>query len=204
MLPALSSQVVLCFLTVWCHTPNPGPCHAPRCVAEDKAKTFCPCCVTENKGSITPGRGQEDPNSGKTDKFFNAGGAAQADMVRHVLSSITQAGYLDMPSCSETASSSWCFSFARDCGLPTHPAAMGSPWPKPRDSQKRSRGMLKRNAEEVYRLPTLQRQAAGQRGDKAGPGKGPVSLGRKLSDLGEQATKGAKSASGLKVCACSA
>jgi hypothetical protein len=35
----------------------------------------------EKKGTITPGRGQEDPNSGNTGSFFKAGGAAQADMV---------------------------------------------------------------------------------------------------------------------------
>ena len=40
---------------------------------------------TETKGTITPGRGQEDPNSGKFGSFFKAGGengTTQADMVR--------------------------------------------------------------------------------------------------------------------------
>ena len=39
----------------------------------------------ETKGTITPGRGQEDPNSGKFGSFFKAGGengTTQADMVR--------------------------------------------------------------------------------------------------------------------------
>jgi hypothetical protein len=74
----------------------------------------------EKKGEITPGRGQEDPNSGKTGNFFQAGGAAQADM----------------------------------------------------------------------------RQAAGQRGDQEGPGKGSVGIGQKLADLAGQATKGPGGAGG--------
>jgi hypothetical protein len=74
----------------------------------------------ETKGTITPGRGQEDPNSGKLGSFFKAGGAAQADM----------------------------------------------------------------------------RQAAGQRGDQEGPGKGSVGIGQKLQDLAGQATKGPGGAGG--------
>lgn len=38
--------------------------------------------AAEKKGSITPGRGQEDPASGDFGKFFKAGGTTQADMVR--------------------------------------------------------------------------------------------------------------------------
>ena len=48
-------------------------------------------------------------------------------------------------------------------------------------------------------LPTLQRQAAGQRGAPEGPGKGSVRLGQKLSDLAGQATKGPGGAGGNQV-----
>jgi hypothetical protein len=49
-------------------------------------------------------------------------------------------------------------------------------------------------------LPTLQRQAAGQRGDQEGPGKGSVGIGQKLADLAGQATKGPGGAGGNQVC----
>jgi hypothetical protein len=48
-------------------------------------------------------------------------------------------------------------------------------------------------------LPTLQRQAAGQRGDQEGPGKGSVGIGQKLQDLAGQATKGSGGAGGNQV-----
>lgn len=45
----------------------------------------------------------------------------------------------------------------------------------------------------------LQRQAAGQRGDQEGPGKGSVGIGQKLQDLASQATKGPGGAGGNEV-----
>jgi hypothetical protein len=45
----------------------------------------------------------------------------------------------------------------------------------------------------------LQRQAAGQRGDQEGPGKGSVGIGQKLQDLAGQATKGPGGAGGNEV-----
>ena len=45
----------------------------------------------------------------------------------------------------------------------------------------------------------LQRQAAGQRGDQEGPGKGSVGIGQKLQDLAGQATKGPGGSGGNEV-----